>query len=372
MDKKIEKLREQLIIKCEAEQNFHVLSFIKYLKPVADPKAIAYVQKGKPFIYINWEKFINDFTVSECYGIINHEFLHIIYEHLDYDKKIKDIDNYVHNIAADIIINDYLLDNNYSLPQFVLTRDSVSKSLNTTLLGKTSLELYYEILALKEKHNLPPVEGDLRIHENEQGSLQDEGDGSKELNDIILTARDEFLGKEAEIVESTSPTKMFDFLFTRIGRLIKRDLERTYTRPNRRGNSLMPYNRNITHVPKISIFVDVSGSMGEKPRVIFSKLKRMHRILKDYDVNYYKFNEFVTPLNNIDRVRLGGGTNIAKVIKYPTNDELKIIITDCESTYDNSYDRGRIVIISDNTELNLGDIIVDTEFENIIRRNTSR
>lgn len=368
MDKKIEKLKEQLLIKCEAEQNYHVIPFIKNLKPVAYKKSIAYVQKGKPFIYVNWGKFIKDFTISECYGIINHEFLHLIYNHLDYDKKIENIDNNIHNIAADIIINDYLLDNKYNLPKFALTRKSVEKSLKTTLLGKTSLELYYEILALKEKHSLPPVDGDLRINENDQADPQD-GILEDELWDVLEGAKDDLNAKLAEIVESNTPTNIFDFLFTKIGKLIKRDITRTYTRPNRRDYDLMPYNRNTTYIPKISIFVDVSGSMELKPFTIFSKLKRMHRILKDYNVDYYSFNSKIKLLNNIDLISMGGGTNIKKVIQYPTDDDLKIIITDCESDYDTDYNRKKTIIISDNLDLDLGDIIVDENFENIIRIN---
>lgn len=80
----------------------------RYIKghPLVDTAAVN-IKEGKVNFYYD-EKFINKFPVNQLMFIIAHEFYHIARLHLDRAARRK-MNNELHNIASDMIINENIL-----------------------------------------------------------------------------------------------------------------------------------------------------------------------------------------------------------------------------------------------------------------------
>jgi hypothetical protein len=83
---------------------------------------------------------------NEIYFIINHEYDHIIYRHLDRFRSTNQIDSRINNIATDIIINEILQNSlGIKMPDDALSRDNVGKDVGITIRGRNSNEIIKEI-----------------------------------------------------------------------------------------------------------------------------------------------------------------------------------------------------------------------------------
>jgi predicted metal-dependent peptidase len=321
-------------------------------------------------------KFWNTLKGHEGVGLLKHEMLHLLHEHLT---RGKELNKKIANLAMDIAINQFIkrhqlpeggfLNDGLHLPNgpqhpAQAETDQLIKSLN--LEENKTFEVYY-LQLLKKKEELDK-ENPMDNHEWQSDS--GEGDGENEepkegetgegmvgqtadelrkaaidnvLKKALQETKDRFPGRvpmhvEQLINERFKPARI-DWrkaLRNYMGRRISAVVESTRTRLNRRLGLLAPGYRR-TYMPKISIGVDASGSVPNSMYACF--MNEIKAILKDQEerVEIFFFDSSVceeklklSKLKEIPKRPACGGTSFAAALNYATTQkpDLCIILTD--------------------------------------------
>ena len=102
--------------------------------------------QGKVNLFINEHFFLKELTTfSSRVAVIKHETLHLLFKHL-FRLDLKKYDLKVFNIAADIVVNQYI--GNWNLPNTAITLSSFP---DLNLAQNKSIEWYYEKIASLKK-----------------------------------------------------------------------------------------------------------------------------------------------------------------------------------------------------------------------------
>ena len=121
------------------------------------------IKDGKANLFINEQFFLKELTTfSSRVAVIKHETLHLLFKHL-FRLDLKKYDLKVFNIAADIVVNQYI--GNWDLPKSAVTLSSFP---DLNLVKDESVEWYYkkitdlktEIEKSKKNKNNSPNETD--------------------------------------------------------------------------------------------------------------------------------------------------------------------------------------------------------------------
>lgn len=104
------------------------------------PTAGVTVASGVPLMVFNSE-FVNKLTQPEIKGLLKHEVLHLVLDHLT-STKADGKNPYVANIAQDCTINQYIKE----LPEGGVTLDALNKQLKQNMLPFQTSDYYYEFL----------------------------------------------------------------------------------------------------------------------------------------------------------------------------------------------------------------------------------
>lgn len=313
-------------------------------------------------------KFWDSLEGYEGVGLLMHEMLHILNEHLvrgtEYNFKIA-------NLAMDIAINQYIPKG--WLPKGALLPEMKKKdgSFLWKFEPKKAFEVYYvQLLKMKDELEKQKAKSgekcegqggpgdsfpdtlDNHDYQLEEDSAAGSGKVTSEMeklaydaliNKAVSDAKDRFPGSiplhvEQAISDRFKPTKV-DWrreLRKYIGRKQSRTIESTRNKLNRRFGLLAPgYRKNYT--PKIIIAVDCSGSVSDKDYVSFmSEVKKILNgqdekteiIFFDYEV--CKETLLVSSLKEMPKRPAFGGTSFAPVIKYANErkPDLLIVFTD--------------------------------------------
>ena len=366
---------------------------------------------------------ILEYSPDEAYFILNHELDHINYKHIQI-AKMNALNHELANLAQDLIINEELVANGLAMPHAGVTRANLSANAKKALVGKTSLEVYKELLDVAEQ--MKQNASDLMIQPNGDGQADDEqetGNGQGQSNkplteEQVKQALERLFGKEiaerlhkdlqeevkqrqelqsrqitddereqiqkkaeklADIITSSAgkqksfiqqleknrylpPVKPinWDEIFRRfIGTHIKKAYARTYSRPNRRihvSGIIIPGYHGYTYVPKVVIYVDVSGSMSGTIAAVEKQLTLAKHILKSYDPNYYAFDTKIYKITSEKELSKysGGGTIIQLVVddwaSKQGESDLAVIITDDQDTYSVDAIKKPLLIITNNMD----------------------
>ena len=125
----------------ELDDNFETIEVINSL--VYRPAYPAPAATNGEYIIVS-DAFFN-YTPEEMYFILNHEFLHIYFKHVE-RFLFKGLDRYITNIATDLIINEMLVTREgQKMIENGVTRSSTEQQINKKILGRTSKEVYNEI-----------------------------------------------------------------------------------------------------------------------------------------------------------------------------------------------------------------------------------
>lgn len=138
-EEQLKKLARIALI-AELEDNFEALEVLNSL--VYEPGYPAPAATDGTYITISDSFF--EYTPEEMYFIINHEFLHIYFKHVE-RFLYKGLDRYITNIATDLIINEMLVNEGQKMAEGGVTRFGIEKEINKKILGRTSKEVYNEI-----------------------------------------------------------------------------------------------------------------------------------------------------------------------------------------------------------------------------------
>lgn len=355
----------------------------------ADGWALAYTD-GKD-VYVNSKEF-NNMTSESQFFILAHELMHITYKHnkMLHDDYYKDKE--ILNICQDVVINEYLKNKLKYVEPSGIYLSNVSEYLqrkgyikgNIQYRGTLATTPLYNYISSKLAKGSDEEKDEFIkqfLDSQEFGSLsQGEDSISDEMQDIIQEFAKSIHIKAYEYKNETgedvkqdqdgdalipkqssngagvgistsnfsgakdtgrvlSTKELIDYVKSFVGNHSSvRARVRTYTRPNRRvqsSNFVLAGSKFKKNVRDISIYLDVSGSMNDKFLAdMYKTLKKLYNTTK---FHFYTFNHFVQEINLKEETGIyaSGGTNIQNVLTHikDNNNEVSIIITDCEDSF---------------------------------------
>lgn len=156
------------------------------------PTAGAAVTKESTLLVFNRE-FINSLNADEVCAVIEHEILHLLFEHVYIMRDNKSLfNNHIRNLAMDVAINQFI----QGLPTMALTLDWANKQVGEQLEPEQTWEYYYSKL-LKKADEL----GDASTLDSHDASMPGEvieGEGKENLSKEIIKSTIDKAMKDAK------------------------------------------------------------------------------------------------------------------------------------------------------------------------------
>jgi predicted metal-dependent peptidase len=331
---------------------YRIAERIKKVEVGVSPSGTAHTDGSK--IVID-EKFLDTLQLKEILFVVAHEYYHIIYDHI---RRGRDLNRRVYNIAGDVIINEHLVSMGFEkIPFGIYLDNKIFEGMPPQC--DTSMKIYQWLMDNKVEQ----ITDDM-----DMGDLTEDKEADADPQDALQNSVDrkfESMGKKASkeledtlgVQKKDSDVQWMDLLTAmRIesGRLVERQIQHNYRRPSRRPEFpgvILPSSRHTTEVPKIDVYIDVSGSMGDNPVTIFAGLKSILAHMSVYKPTFYTFNTDIQKIDiRSDSFYCGGGTDIGKVIsKIKTEKpDLSILITDCEDSVEKRDIPPNVIVVSNN------------------------
>jgi len=320
----------------------YLIMNMKYKEVVDDKEMPSMAVDSKGNCYYN-PKFVLKIVDEELHGVLAHEVMHIVLEHLSRGKKIECAELY--NVACDMVINDILVTNGLSLPRFnepnsvnLIPYNHMCSFMEVKVydLDKKSAEQVYRELfkQLDKKGKIQYVGFDKHI----------QGDG-KEKREIVQGNKDKWKRAVAEASAFARErgklpqgmTLMIDELLNEkvdwkqlLYKYITRELpfDYTYSRPSKRSVSCGVYMPSILRESiEIVVSLDTSASISKQELTEFmTEIRgiaksfnnlRMKIIICDSDIKevYDVGNGHDDEISKI-KITGGGGTSHKPIYDY--------------------------------------------------------
>ena len=352
-------------------------------------------------IYINLDSF-NNYSAPSQFFILCHELLHIVYHHLDKTYYPEEIytNKELLNMCQDVIINEFLAKRlKYTEPTGLYLNNIVNalyargyiKSSNISYTGVlTTKQLYNFFNRQCTEDELQQILQDLNYNSSEDRKERDEEDNQsvqekQRMNDAIenaikgLNITDKILDNEhadrqidagtsddydgtvssnAE-VKTISSDEMVKYINQFIGtNAVIKGRHRTYTRPSRRihlkNDMLSPGYKHFKNIKKISMYLDVSGSMDSY--LVTSLYKTLKLLYNKVEFDFYTFTTRIEKIDikNTQNIYIGGGTDITRVLNYIDDEkqDVAIMITDCDDRFTLKDVKSNLMIYTNNKSVN--------------------
>lgn len=333
----------------EDRENFYghfLLQMTREIKyDIASPTSVTfkgakYVIAFNPFIYLS-------LTTEQMLSTIKHEIHHVIALHLIRAKGLKGTySNLVINMAMDIVANQYL---NY-LPPYATTLEWVNSHYKLNLKPYNPLEYYAE--RIQRELNLEEDSEEDREKSNieKEYDLAKTHDQWEEIQHIDDKTLQEFTEKFAsEAIKGTIPvylSSMLEGLNREKGEIpwniylkkligtLESKKKKTITRRNRRQPNRLDLRGELrSHVAKITVAIDISGSISDEE--FNQAMKEVLNIVKNYNHEII-IVECDTEIRRVYKVKgikdlkertiTGGGTKFTPVFKYINSTDTNILI----------------------------------------------
>jgi predicted metal-dependent peptidase len=165
------------------------------------PTAAAAVTHESTVLIFNSE-FISKLKDTELAAVVEHEILHLLFDHVYAMKFDKDLNKHIANIAMDLAINQYI----EGLPKEAIDLDMINKTTGLDLPPKETWEYYYyKLLQAQEKLEkiFPIDEHGTAI----DGQVKGKGEGKEILADNVSKSIKNSAGNVPEVI-----AKVFDSL----------------------------------------------------------------------------------------------------------------------------------------------------------------
>lgn len=337
MGKDINEEISRCIIQMLIKEPFYAHFLSGVIREITDkvPTAAVGFKSGKITLYINENFFIKELkSDSERVAVIKHETLHLIFKHL-FRMKVKDYDNKLFNIAADLVVNQLIAP--WKLPESAVTLQSYPE---LKLPPDKSVEWYYKNLnetASKDnqyKKRLQEIldqdtHSDHRMWgDNENFSIEV---AETQLDSMIILAKDRTPVKDygtiplgiqsliKNIIDKRNPQidwkralKIFSLTSrrTRVYHTMKRISKRYGTRPGIK----------IKRFQKLAIAIDTSGSINmDVINIFFNEIHSMWKlgaelVILECDAEVQKKYSYKGHIPEF--VRGGGGTSFDPVFEH--------------------------------------------------------
>ena len=243
--------------------------------------AVSWNKKAKKFLITIGENFSNKLDSKNLAGVIEHELLHILFEHL-FDSTMPD--KRTANIAMDSIINDsidiFKTDKADAILNDRVKLSKINKLFN--IKQNTSLDVYK---FLKENPDKMPEPDKSSLDDHSGFSNNDDNESSEENSDLsdglerdiaeallkghIEKNLEKFQGTgHAEIdrivKEKTKIEYNFKTLFSNaVKKSLRDETVKTWKKPSRRlGDLIKGIKKSV--IPKVLLLVDTSGSINDE------------------------------------------------------------------------------------------------------------
>lgn len=339
-------MQKELLLDCIEAEEARLYDFVKASKVIETEDVSTFAVDNKGHLYVN-RAFYED-NKEYVIGVLLHESLHIYFDHVnnDYDHKI------VANIAFDVIINDMVMGVGYSLPKGAVTYETCEPQVPR--IYKTSDEVYNFLIdnmadipeelidAVFEAHATP--EKDMVV--SEEGT-QEQVQAAKAVAMDIQERLDKAVKHKYGMNNKGGIQKSINNI---LGSFLAPEFHRTYTRQPRfrATNLLTPSSRAIVRKPTLSIYLDVSSSMGgDNISKALGLLDDLGTMLLEYKTNKFIFNTGTYRVEDYSDIHTNGGTSFSKFHPDDAADAV-IIVTDCEFSFNflESHDRKKVIIVS--------------------------
>jgi len=307
--------------------------------------------------YYNSE-FIESLDDNELKGVLTHEVMHIILEHLVRGSELEH--QFLMNVSCDMVVNDILVENDFSLPQKVFIPYNHECKFNNITISeidkKTAIQIYHELLSQmekqKQKSKSDQEDSDGQDQEDSDEWTTYEGfdkhittDKTKETNEQISKQRDKWKntlaegtmfakqrgkiprGMELMIDELLNPKVNWKtMLYKYITSVIPFDY--TYNRPSKRSISCGSYMPSILRESvEIVVSIDTSGSISKTELTEFmTEINQMLTSFSNVNIKLIVCDSEIKDVfslgngqeHNIEDIifRGGGGTSHLPVYDY--------------------------------------------------------
>jgi predicted metal-dependent peptidase len=278
-----------------------------------------------------WESLDND---KKKIGLLKHELLHICFCHLEDREWFHDHE--LHNIAADLEINQYIEPEYYPSPNIIL----LSSFPELSLPEKAGTKVYYDLLQQAKKDGTSPSLDAMLDSEDDLHPTWEEFDGLSEADKKLISSQIKHQIKS--IVESQQernrgfiPSELKDYIdnlfeiappsydWKSYFRRFFGSSSKIYTKKTRRKlNKRYEENPALKIKPKkhVLVGVDTSGSVSEKDLIeFFNEIYHMYKTgititIAEGDANIHNVYEYKGKMP--DFVQGRGGTDMNPFIDY--------------------------------------------------------
>lgn len=287
---------------------------------------------------------IMDWTIEETAGVIAHETMHALLDHWEFSSQFSNLAKF--NVAADVVVNDYLHDVKMVLPDGALTGKNVIGKHSG---GMTLIEVY-RLLTDKQtqRHHTAEIE-------SQYAFIDDKMWGSGAVKTAHVTSeRPETSDVETEKYRMTPA---WDQLIRRVFPTFGRGGQKrrpNWARQSRRyttfHDTIMP---SIKHVGmgdagkgrRVLVALDVSSSVSAADQRDFLNVARS---LKDVEATFITFSSCAQEFKLSDKTfKTGGGTNFDSVQEYAQSmtpqPTMIVMITDGQGWFMRGWDSEKYV-----------------------------
>lgn len=298
--------------------------------------------------------FVNEIELNELEGVLCHEVMHIVLEHLVRGAEVES--HILMNVAQDMVINDLIVNNGFKLPRAKGENavDLIPRGHSCKFMGvrvdnldkKTAVQVYYELLKNIKTKDIKYSGFDIHIISSKNGDGKDK---NSQTNEEIQQGKEEWkrivggasaLAREKGNVPQGLQLLIDDLLYERVDwkqllyKYITRTLpfDYTYARPSKKSVSCGVYMPSVLRESiEIIVSIDTSGSINKDELTEFMTEIRaiensfaninMKLIVCDWDIkNVYSIGSGQE--DDIDNIILrgGGGTSHLPVYEFIRNE----------------------------------------------------
>jgi predicted metal-dependent peptidase len=348
------KLLEQVnFMLIEDNENFYgyfLLQMAREIKyDITSPTAVNF-KLSRYVIYFNPYIFLN-LPLDQMKSTIKHEIYHILSFHLNRARSLKTkYSNLAINMAMDIVVNQQL---DY-LPPYATTLAGINHKYSLKLKPYMTMEYYADVIQaalnlLSEKDESEEDESKVLNIEKEYDvlSTHDLWEESTEIDDATLKDFTRELVKTSEkgsvplslqgILEELKSKKgeiPWNMYLKKLMGTLEADRKKTITRRSRRQPNRLDLRGELRgHIAKITIAIDISGSISDEE--FYGAIKEVFNIVKTYKHEItliecdteIRQSYKVKSANTIrERSITGGGTKFTPVVQYVNNTDTNILI----------------------------------------------
>ncbi len=297
------------------------------------PTAAVGLNKGMVEMIFNPDFLINELNSSERVAVLKHEILHIVFRHLYRNKKYEKI-KFIYNIAADLVVNQYI--GEWQLP---LNAIKINSFPDLKLRENQSLEYYIEKLLIVESEYLSLVVSadyfeshDIWDEMSNESSESEKAIASYKLDKIIIDAFEKSTTSKYNVdIPKEIKQAIFKIQSSYKSIINWRQSLKIFAQHSMRSNVMLTYKRiskrfntrpgvKIIRREKLLLAIDTSGSISQKElEVFFTEINQIHKCGAEIDVvecdaqiqNFYRYKGKYP-----ENVKGRGGTDFDPVFDF--------------------------------------------------------